>query len=162
MRGILESAEARARQVDGAYQRVLKRGADPSGLQTYVARLHGGWSWATLDANLFASDEYRATRPTAEAFVTGLYEDVLGRAPDAGGLAAHAASLGRDFCGKAKAFLGSGEGSERAVEDVYELLFGRMPDPSERDPEVRALLGGQRLEDVLVRLASSDAYHDQP
>jgi cytochrome c peroxidase len=159
---ILESAEARARQVDAAYRRVLKRGADPSGLQTYVGRLSGGWSWATLDANLFASDEYRASRPTATDFVTGLYEDILGRAPDAGGLAAHTRSLGRDSCGKAKGFLTSSEGSERAVEDVYELLFGRMPDPSERDPEVRALLGGQRLEDVLVRLAASDAYRDQP
>ena len=68
--------------VKALYQDLLLRGVDPVGLQTWSAMLAGGASQTALVASLTSSDEYIQLR------IRQAYREVLGRVPDAGGMAA--------------------------------------------------------------------------
>ena len=73
---------AQARSVVKAlYQDLLLREVDPSGLQSWSAMLAGGASQTALVASLTRSSEYVQLR------VAQAYKEVLGRSPDAGGMA---------------------------------------------------------------------------
>ena len=67
--------------VKALYQDLLLRPVDPAGLQSWSAMLAGGASQQALVASLTKSPEYVRLR------VSQAYLGVLGRAPDAGGLA---------------------------------------------------------------------------
>jgi hypothetical protein len=72
--------------VQRAYREVLDRAADPEGLRTYRQRLmFEGWSERDVIAHLQRSPEARAV--SADAAITNAYREVLGRDPDANGLA---------------------------------------------------------------------------
>ncbi len=102
---IAESPEARAhsRSVAGdatdatitrLYEAIDGRAPDASGLAGYASALDAGQSVAQIAAAMLASPEYAGRgAPADAAFVTGLYRTLLGRAPDAGGLASYAAAL---------------------------------------------------------------------
>lgn len=74
--------------VQSWYQRYLHRQPDPQGLHTWVSALRQGESPLAVQASILASDEYFCRYGHTNAgFVTGLYTDVLGRAPCAQELA---------------------------------------------------------------------------
>jgi hypothetical protein len=68
--------------VQSWYQRYLRRSIDISGLQGWVNLLRQGASHDDVKAAILGSPEYYQLQGnTPEGFVTGLYGDVLGRAP---------------------------------------------------------------------------------
>jgi SpoIID/LytB domain protein len=74
--------------VDDLYQRALGRAADADGRAYWVAQLAAGARLELLGVLFFGSPEYYGRAgSTGNGFVTALYRDVLGRQPDAGGLA---------------------------------------------------------------------------
>ena len=77
------------------YEAIDARAPDPSGLAAYGSALDAGQSVAQIAAAMLASPEYasRFGAPANAAFVTELYQNLLGRAPDAGGLAGYTAAL---------------------------------------------------------------------
>lgn len=87
------------------YEAIDARAPDPGGLAAYGAALDAGQSVAQIAAAMLASPEYasRFEMPGGEfqvgmppdntVFVTELYQNLLGRAPDAGGLASYTAAL---------------------------------------------------------------------
>jgi hypothetical protein len=64
------------------YRHFLGRDADPAGLSGWTAHLQNGASPNWVLSNILGSDEYFSrVGNTADSFVQGLFEDVLGRKP---------------------------------------------------------------------------------
>ncbi len=70
------------------YQATLDRVPDLTGLENWATRLENGAAYVTVANGFVASVEFQSTYGALdnEAFVTQLYQNVLGRAPDATGL----------------------------------------------------------------------------
>ncbi len=85
-----EGAALAAYHVSLAYQGILGRAADPSGLASYTARLEDGQSVLWLCQVLHSSGEFLAQRAhlSSAAMARELYVGILGREPDPGGLSA--------------------------------------------------------------------------
>ena len=78
-------------QVYRMYLSALGRVPDPAGLAGWTGALQGGMSLVSLAQAFIASNEFATrygTDVSPTAFVTLLYQNVLGRVPDPGGLAA--------------------------------------------------------------------------
>lgn len=83
-------ASAFAAQAARLYQAALGRAPDPFGLAYYAKGLSdGALSLPGIAEGFLASPEFQARFPSLDdaAFIGLLYDNVLGRAPDAGGLA---------------------------------------------------------------------------
>src|SRR5262249_52284344 len=83
--GVWESAEHRGLEVDQFYATYLHRTADASGRAFWVHDLLGGASEDQVAEGFLASAEYEQAHAGTDAFLAGLYADVLGRAPDPAG-----------------------------------------------------------------------------
>src|SRR5262249_55019242 len=107
VKGIWNSAEHRGLEVDQFYATYLHRAADASGRASWVSALQRGVSETDVAAGFLTSGEYRQAHVSTRAYLVGLYADVLGRAPDAGGLAGWqaAAQAGMSRAALADAFL---------------------------------------------------------
>lgn len=103
---IAESAEARVHSqavagdandatVTRLYEAIDARAPDAGGLIGYASALDGGRSVQQIATAMLSGNEYTAKfgTPTDTAFVTDLYRNLLGRTPDASGLAAYTAAL---------------------------------------------------------------------
>ena len=82
-------ADSAAAQVDRLYDAAFDRAPDTAGLIYQANAMTSGESLAQLAQQFMASAEFQAKygNVDATAFTTLLYENVLGRAPDAAGLA---------------------------------------------------------------------------
>jgi hypothetical protein len=121
--------------VDRAYREVLDRPADPEGLRRYRDRvLAEGWNERQLIEQLQRSTEARAIN--ADAAITRMYREVLGRDPDANGLAHYRTKWRQGWTqGQIRAdLLRSREGRGNQIRDVilraYRDVLGREPDPA--------------------------------
>ena len=76
-------------QVYRLYQTALNRAPDAAGLQSWIDALHSGQSLGQVTSGFLNSPEFLATYGALNntQFTTLLYDNVLHRAPDAGGLA---------------------------------------------------------------------------
>lgn len=84
---LTDSPEHRRHLVTEVYDSLLRRAPDRGGLLWWADRLGRTRSVTSLRADILASSEYRSTQGagTDEGFVEAVYEDVLGRSPDAAG-----------------------------------------------------------------------------
>jgi hypothetical protein len=121
------------RVVRAAYRDILGRDADGPGLRLYLSRLiEGGWSEDQLRDSLRHSDEFR--HRDLDAIIRRVFRDVLGREPDASGLATYQRSLGRGMTeAEMRGDLArSREGAERqitlAITRAYREILRREPD----------------------------------
>jgi len=77
--------------VAGLYHTLLGRAPEEEGLRYWVDAVHQGLPFTQVVQAFLASDEYRADpcldASSPEAWVTGLYQELLLREPDPGGLA---------------------------------------------------------------------------
>ncbi len=87
------SPEHRTLQVEQYYQQYLHRTADPAGLTFWTQVFASGQSEIQVQEGIIASQEFQ-TNPggpiggnTDTQYITALYQDILGRAPDPTGLA---------------------------------------------------------------------------
>src|SRR5262249_43043898 len=87
--GIEASAEGRQQLVNDLFLRFLRRPADSAGFFGWINYLGHGHTTAELESQLLASTEYFQNRGggTTQGWITAVYQDVFGRAPDTGGLA---------------------------------------------------------------------------
>jgi hypothetical protein len=120
-------------RIDALYREVLGRPGDPAGITYWAGRLSGQPGLlATLTADFLASPErYTAAGGTDRAWVSAVYQAVLGRAPDSGGLAtwtAAVAASGRTPV--AFALLQSPESLKRRINATYLLMLQRPADPA--------------------------------
>lgn len=150
--------------VTRAYREVLNRSPDPEGLVTYRERLmYEGWTERQVIEQLQRSGEARAVNP--DETIRQIYREVLGREPDANGLA-HYRAKWRDgwTIGQIRADLArSNEGKDTYVRDVitraYRDLLGRDPDPQGYAVYEKAMRQrGYTERDVRAAIMSGDEY----
>ncbi len=75
--------------IERAYKTILGRLPDPQGLRFWLAQYAAGMDLAAIYGHFLASPERQDRYPAGQddtAFLTQLYLDAFGRAPDAGGL----------------------------------------------------------------------------
>jgi hypothetical protein len=119
--------------VTDLYEATLGRAPDPAGLRYWTGQLASGRrTVAQAAASFYGSPEHlRRSGGTVEAWIADLYDEVLGRAPDASGLAywvRRTAAIGRERV--AASFYESPESRRTRVRTLYEHLLDRAPDPS--------------------------------
>lgn len=119
--------------VQRAFREVLNRAPDPEGLRTYRDRLmYEGWSERDVVEQLQRSREARAV--DADEAITRAYREVLGRDPDANGLAHYRAKWRQGWTqGQIRDDLRrSLEGRDQRIRETitraYRELLGRDPD----------------------------------
>ena len=153
--------------VQRAYRDVLDRSADPEGLRTYRDRLMlEGWSERQVIEQLQRGGEARSIKP--DEAITKIYRDVLGRDPDANGLAHYRAKWRQGWTqGQIRDDLRrSNEGRDSKVRDAitraYREVLGREPDPVGYATYERAMRErGYTERDIRRALMSGDEYRQK-
>ena len=175
---ILSTQEAAEHEATRLYLAALGRAPDAAGLMAYSRALLAGTSVGAAAAGFLASGEFAQLYGTNQpdgAFVSALYQNVLHRAADAGGLqtwtGALAGGLSRadlvvDFADSAenRAALEAhpnqsySETAEAQAERLYDAAFGRAPDPVGYGNVSRALLAGTTLQQAALGFLQSQEF----
>ncbi len=149
-------------QIERLYRVALGRRPDYFGLAGWETLRYQGASLITLAAAFVSSPEYLARYGpslTDTEFITALYVNALGRAPDPAGLAAWVDLLATGRLTRPWAVLGFSESAEMAalsgtvsqsgadgmVERLYRAYFTRPPDPAGRQFWLDHLAAGTPL-----------------
>jgi uncharacterized repeat protein (TIGR01451 family) len=160
--GVWDSAEHRGLEVDKFYLTLLHRRADAAGRAFWVADLLAGARESDVEAGFLSSAEYRAAHAADAAFVAGLYQDVLDRAPDSTGQAFWLAKLQAGLTPEQviAGFLSSLEALGRVVDGDYAAFLGRAPDAQGRQFFLDQLFAGGpgQAESVGVQILASDEF----
>lgn len=146
-----------------AYRDVLSRAPDPEGLRLYRHRLiNEGWSERDVIQHLQRSREARAV--SADEAIRRAYEEVLGREPDARGLA-HYRSKWREGWTQGQIrddLRRSNEGRNNAIHDAivraYRDLLGREPDPEGYATYVKLMQRGYTERDIRRAIMDGNEY----
>jgi hypothetical protein len=144
-----------------AYQLYLHRPAEQQGIDFWTARMQAGMPDEALEANFLGSVEYIHNHGgTGSAWVKGMYEDLLGREPDAGGLDFWTQHLqgGADPIAIALGFAASAEREALRIGADYEIYLGRSLDSVGQQYWVSRFLAGARNEDVVGGFVGSAEY----
>lgn len=160
---MLTSNEYHTRVITDQYYLYLHRAPESAGLNYWLSRMNSGLTAQQLMAALLSSDEYYQSHgSTGTGWLTGLYQDLLGRAPDQGGLGAWSQSLalGTSRVTIAQGFVQSHEGLGRQVIDVYERLLSRLPEAQGARAWVNGLEHGMTFEQLTAGVASSTEYYN--
>lgn len=153
--------------VQRAFREVLNRPADPEGLRTYRDRLmHEGWTERRIIEQLQRSSEARAVN--ADEAIGKAYEEVLGREPDAQGLA-HYRAKWRDGWTQGQIrddLRRSAEGRDHYIRNTitraYREVLGREPDPAGYATYEKAMRErGYTDQQVRAALRSGDEYRQR-
>jgi hypothetical protein len=144
-----------------AYLQFLGRPADPGGLAYWTQQMHAGLTDEQLMAQFIGSPEYFAhTGGTNAAWVTAMYNNLLGRAPDAAGLSYWVGQLAKGASRSvvAQGFAQGPEHEAILVRADYTNYLGRSASPSEVAFWVNAFTQGVTNEDVVSGFVGSDEY----
>ena len=152
--------------VTNAYRLYLKRLPDSQGLSYWVDQLQNqGLTDEKLETNFISSTEYIQNHGgTGQAWVIGMYQDLLGRNPDPSGLAFWTGRLasGSSAFSVALGFAASAEREGQRIAGDYEIFLGRQLDPSGQAFWVNQFLNGARNEDVVAGFLGSAEYYQNP
>jgi predicted outer membrane repeat protein len=160
---LLNSDEYHRDIVESIYERYLMRPADPGGLATYTGQLDAGATPDQVIAEIAGSDEfYNAAGGTADDYVTRLYNLILSRAPDSGGLATYTSQLSSGTSREqvAAELLGSNEYHQDQVEVFYALFLGRSADPGGLATYTGQLNAGTSYAQVEAELVGSNEFYN--
>jgi hypothetical protein len=156
------SAESYSNFVTNFYRADLGRSPDAEGLAYWVAQMQNGLTDEQLEAGFIGSAEYIQDHGgTAQGWVQGLYQDVLGRSPDAKGLAYWVGQLGSGASPEAVAygFAASPEREAQRVTADYQKYLGRSPDADGLTYWVNSFLAGSGNEDLIAGFVGSPEYY---
>ena len=153
--------------IQRAYRDVLNRPADPDGLRMYRERLiNEGWSERQVIEALQRSKEARGVN--ADQAIAQAYHDVLGRDPDANGLAHYRAKWREGWTqGQIRDDLrrsqeGRGSYIQNVITKAYREVLGREPDPAGLANYEKAMRErGWTERDVRQALMSGDEYRQK-
>ncbi|HZU80006.1 MAG TPA: DUF4214 domain-containing protein [Acidimicrobiales bacterium] len=157
---LLHSAEWHMDLVSADYERFLGRAVDPSGMATWLAAIARGATDEDLVVGICGSEEYAGHHNPATVFVDALYQDLLGRAPDPGGLATMlilSASMTNDAAA-VSAVVHSAEYRADLVNAFYERYLGRPADPGGLVTYGNQLASGAPDQTVIAELLASPEY----
>jgi hypothetical protein len=133
----VNSVEFQMDVVQGFYNTLLHRAADPSGLNAWTNFLTQAGTERQLETQFLGSDEYFITRGarTANGYVQALYQDVLNRQVDTAGLQLATTFLsGNNTVASrtelASVVINSQEGDVVTIDHLYSEFLHRAPDSS--------------------------------
>jgi hypothetical protein len=162
---IYESPEHRGLQVDRFYQTFLHRAPNPAERGYWVNTFLLGANETEVALLFVTSPEYQADHPDANSFVTGLYNDVLGRGATFSEVEFWVQALqnGASRADVAQAFLTSTEATQQLVNLDYRVYLGRAGDSEEVQFWV-TLLQNQSLTPTTVAegFLASDEFYSRP
>ncbi|QGZ38604.1 uncharacterized protein DUF4214 [Pseudoduganella flava] len=130
--GVAFDTEGAAGQAYRLYQAAFDRAPDLPGLGLWIAQLDRGMSLGTVANYFVASPEFQAlygTRIDYATFVTGLYENVLHRAPDAAGFAHWMDRLTSGSDTPAAVLVGFSESAENYAQLIGTMEHGMVYQP---------------------------------
>jgi hypothetical protein len=159
--GLATSPEYQHDLIEGYFQDYLGRPADSSGLATFGSILASGTWDEVVQADIVSSPEFFArSGSTNVGFVEALYQDLLNRPADPGGLADWTAALasGTTRMQLAIDILSSPEHRGDVVAGYYAKFLHRSAAPSELAFWVGLLATGSTDEDVLAGIVGSPEY----
>lgn len=159
---IATSTEARQDLLAADYQSFLGRALDPGGLDAWLSAFASGATDEQVEAGILGSAEFYADSGySAAGFVNALYEALLGRPADPGGLATWVSQLQAGTRTEvAYEVATSPEANADVVEHLYRLLLGRPADPSGLSTFGAALASGSTYEQVLAAICGSAEFYD--
>lgn len=143
--------------VDDLYVATLGRVPDPAGRQFWIDQIKAGMPVRDVAARFFASPEYFGTM-TSQEWLIDLYVEILGRTPDAHGLAYWQTQVAQTSeASVATRLYQMPESRERRVELLFEKLLDRAPDDAGQAYWADQLLA---VDDISLAtfLVSSDEY----
>jgi hypothetical protein len=160
---IATSLEYRNDFVNGLYESYLGRSATKAEISGWVNLLAGGVSDQRVLESILGSPEfYLNAGQTASGFVTALYTDVLGRAPDAAGLSFWVSQLANGVSRDTVAvgIVESPEFVAKLVGSEYLDILDRAPsaDPAGISFWVSQLLDGTSFETVRADIIGSPEF----
>lgn len=161
---LTHSAESYRNFIAAAYQKYLGRSPEAAGLDDWLNRMLQGLSDEQLEAGFIGSAEYIAQHGgTGSAWIQGMYTDLLGRSPDAAGLAYWEDQLAQGVQPQdiAFGFAASAEREGMRVGGDYLSYLGRAPVASEAAYWVDRFLNGANNEDVIAGFVASQEYYDR-
>jgi hypothetical protein len=165
-RAFAHSKEHYTQFVVGAYQQYLKRTPDPVGLDFWVQNMQAGvYTDEQVEAFFIGSQEYIASHGgTGQAWVTGMYKDLLGRDPQPDEVDRWVAALngGTPPDAVAHGFAASPERESQRVRFNYNTYLGRPAQQAEVDEWVNAFVGGITNEDMVAGFVGSPEYYQNP
>jgi hypothetical protein len=162
---VTHSAESYAGFVNGAYRRYLGRDPEPAGLAFWVGQMQGGLTDERLEAIFIGAPEYIANHGgTGEAWVRGMYQDLLGRGPDDAGVSYWLDRLaaGARPTDIAFGFAASPEREALRVGEDYQTFLGRSPGQDEVNYWVGQFVRGANNETVVAGFMGSVEYYSNP
>jgi hypothetical protein len=156
---IMAGDEYRTRVITQTYQRVLGRQPDSAGLGWWLGQTGSGAIKASqLSGQFLTSDElYLRAGNTPQGWVALVYESVLGRAPDPGGLASWSSTLAS--AGRASVYssiYNSAESVSRRINLLYQVYLGHGADAGAIAYYAPTLGGGD--EALAAQLIGSQEY----
>jgi hypothetical protein len=143
------------------YLQLLHRTPSPAEVDSWVGLLKGGMSDEQVLAGFTSSPEYyQRAGGTDPAWLTALYSDLLGRAPDASGEAAWVRALasGASHFSIAYGIATSVEHESIVVAADYQTYLGRGADASEVAGWVSAYQHGMPNEQIVAAFVASDEF----
>jgi hypothetical protein len=158
---IASSSEYRADLLSSYYEQYLGRAADPGAL-VWLGDLEHGASDQSVQAGILGSAEFYSDSGGAPAgFVSALYEDLLGRLPDPGGLASWVSQLaaGASRTAVAGGILDSNEYLSDLANGYYVSMLGRAADPGGLASAVNKLATGASDEAILAGIIGSAEFY---
>jgi hypothetical protein len=158
---ITYSAEYRTRLIAGSYSTYLGRSPDPVGAADWLRAMQAGITIQEMEAGFLASAEhYAAGGGTDAAWVTRLYQQVLGRSAGASEVRSWTSELaaGASRYHVAMGFLISTEHLTTVVDGHYVHLLDRHIDPTGARSWVGDIQQGARVEAVIGGIIASAEY----
>lgn len=126
------SAEHRGQEIDQFYLTYLHRSSDAAGRAAWLQILVATGSETAVVAAMLTSSEYLQAHPGNSAWVTSVYNDVLGRAPGAAELQywLNQLAAGATTSQVAQAIVNSTESDARILGEFYAAILHRSADPA--------------------------------
>jgi hypothetical protein len=170
--GFAKSTEHYIDFVTEAYRHFLGRAPDDGEVRSWVGLMQlyetsnhtQGLRQEQVEADFLASGEYIGrSGGVGEAWIRGIYRDVLGREGDQAeidnwmAILAHGAAPLQVALG----FTGSDERLRDRVAETYRTLLDRQPDPGELGQWVSAIKAGATMEDVVAGFLVSNEYYSR-
>ncbi len=149
--GFVNSAERHDLEVSGLYQDLLHRSSTAQERAGWVGAMSSGLSLHDVAKGFLLSPEYQQKHAGDDAFVRGLYSDLLHRQGSDSEVAGwrRALASGATQADVAQGFLGSQERGEKEVGELYTELLHRPGSQAEHAAWVPYLDShGDRIEEV--------------
>ncbi|TMQ32719.1 MAG: DUF4214 domain-containing protein, partial [Planctomycetota bacterium] len=154
MQGFLTSPEYLANLITSDYHQFLGRDPEAGAVDAWLNQVNlAGLNAQQITAAFLGSPEYANNHSgTNSGWLSGVYHDLLGRVPDAGGLASWSAGLtgGMSFQSVVMAMQHTPEAATLAVTQAYQNILGRPPDAGGLQGWSAGLVNGMTLEQLFT------------